>query len=71
MKVFLKRCVFDFLGQTRFLITLFFFYSLASGSVPDYVYVLIGVMIILVFLLAAAVVYIMYQRRLMNARPNA
>ena len=62
---------FRLFGQTRFLITLFFFYFLASGCVPDYVYVLIGMIIILVFLLAAAVVYIMYQRRLLNARSNA
>lgn len=43
----------------------------ASGGVPDYVYVMIAGMIILVFLLAAAVVYVMYQRRLLNARSNA
>lgn len=53
------------------LIFLFLFYSLASEGIPDYVYGMVGIIVILVFLLAAATVYIRHQKRMLNARSNA
>lgn len=58
-------------GQQRFLIFIFLFYPLASEGIPDYVYGMVGIIVILVFLLAAAMVYIRHQKRVLNARSNA
>ncbi|XP_073254858.1 uncharacterized protein [Porites lutea] len=43
----------------------------ASEGIPDYVYGMVGIIVILVFLLAAAMVYIRHQKRMLNARSNA
>ncbi|KAM7431133.1 hypothetical protein ABFA07_018245 [Porites harrisoni] len=43
----------------------------ASEGIPGYVYGMVGIIVILVFLLAAAVVYIRHQKRMLNARSNA
>ena len=57
--------------QSVFNYPLFLFHFTASGGIPDYVCVLISMIVLLAVLLAAAVIYIAYQRRQLKALSNA
>ena len=57
--------------QSAFNYSLLLFHFTASGGIPDYVYVLISIIVLLAVLLVAAVIYMVYQRRQLKALSNA
>ena len=57
--------------QAVFTYSLFLFHFTASGGIPDYVYVLISIIVLLAVLLVTAMIYIAYLRRQLKALSNA